>query len=162
MELEGDEIVYVARFPSLHAVSVDLHVGSRLPAFCTAAGRAILSQMEPAEALARLKGVKRSSMTARTVTDIAGLSSALDAARKLGYALNNQEAFVGDVSVAAPLWTHRATRWPPSTSPCPRRDGASTMCWRDWSRHCSRRQPRSIARPSSADFIHPTLPGEIP
>jgi IclR family pca regulon transcriptional regulator len=103
MELEGDEIVYVARFPSLHAVSVDLHVGSRLPAFCTAAGRAILSQMEPAEALARLKGVKRSSMTARTVTDIAGLSSALDAARKLGYALNNQEAFVGDVSVAAPL-----------------------------------------------------------
>ena len=35
MELEGQEIVYVARFPSLHAVSVDLHVGSRLPAFCT-------------------------------------------------------------------------------------------------------------------------------
>lgn len=43
MELEGDEIVYVSHFPSLHAVSVDLHVGSRLPAFCTAAGRAILS-----------------------------------------------------------------------------------------------------------------------
>jgi IclR family pca regulon transcriptional regulator len=108
MELDGDEIVYVARFPSMHAVSVDLHVGSRLPAFCTAAGRAILSQMEPVEALARLKSVKRTGMTARTVTDLHGLAAALDAARKLGYALNNQEAFVGDVSVAAPLLDQHA------------------------------------------------------
>jgi PcaR/PcaU/PobR family beta-ketoadipate pathway transcriptional regulator len=103
MELEGDEIVYVARFPSLHAVSVDLHVGSRLPAFCTAAGRAILSRMEPAEALARLKAARRTAMTPTTVTDLPGLRAALDEAREKGYALNNQEAFVGDISVAAPL-----------------------------------------------------------
>ncbi|TFZ07197.1 IclR family transcriptional regulator [Ramlibacter henchirensis] len=103
MELEGDEIVYVARYPSLHAVSVDLHVGSRLPAFCTAAGRAILSCMEPADALARLKAARRTAMTRHTVTDLAGLRAALGEAREQGYALNNQEAFIGDVSVAAPL-----------------------------------------------------------
>ncbi len=103
MELEGDEIVYVARFPSLHAVSVDLHVGSRLPAFCTAAGRAILSHMDPAEAMARLKGVRRVAMTKRTLTDLPGLCKALQNARERGYALNDQEAFVGDISVAAPL-----------------------------------------------------------
>ncbi len=103
MELEGDEIVYVARFPSLHAVSVDLHVGSRLPAFCTAAGRAILSRMEPAEAQALLRGARRTAMTRSTVTDLAGLRAAIDTAREQGYALNDQEAFVGDVSVAAPL-----------------------------------------------------------
>ena len=61
MELEGDEIVYVARFPSLHAVSVDLHVGSRLPAFCTAAGRAMLAQVDEPQALARLGGARRST-----------------------------------------------------------------------------------------------------
>ncbi|NUO73528.1 MAG: helix-turn-helix domain-containing protein [Frateuria sp.] len=103
MELEGDEIVYVARWPSLHAVSVDLHVGSRLPAWCTAAGRAIFSLLDPADAQARLKAVRRSAMTPFTVTDLAGLRAALDQARELGYALNNQEAFVGDLSVAAPL-----------------------------------------------------------
>lgn len=103
MEMEGDEIVYVSRFPSLHAVSVDLHVGSRLPAFCTAAGRAILSQIDPAEALARLKAAPRTGMTRFTVTDLAGLRQALQAAREQGYALNNQEAFIGDISVAAPL-----------------------------------------------------------
>jgi DNA-binding IclR family transcriptional regulator len=103
MELEGEEIVYVSRFPSLHAVSVDLHVGSRLPAFCTAAGRAILSRMSDADALVHLKAAKRTAMTPRTVTDIPGLVKRLHEARKLGYALNDQEAFVGDISIAAPL-----------------------------------------------------------
>jgi len=107
MELEGDEIVYVARFPSLHAVSVDLHVGSRLPAFCTAAGRAILSQMTPAEVLARLKSMKRTAMTTRTMTDIPGIALEIEAARHRGYAVNNQEAFIGDISVAAPLLNQR-------------------------------------------------------
>lgn len=103
MELEGDDIVYVARFPSLHAVSVDLHVGSRLPAFCTAAGRAILARLPEADAAARLAGAPRKAMTAHSVTDLAGLKRALADARKLGYALNDQEAFLGDVSVAAAL-----------------------------------------------------------
>jgi IclR family transcriptional regulator, pca regulon regulatory protein len=103
MELEGDEIVYVARFPSQHAVSVDLHVGSRLPAFCTAAGRAILSRLPRAQAIAQLEAATRRPMTGRTVTGIQGLQRALAEARRLGYALNDQEAFVGDVSVAAPL-----------------------------------------------------------
>ena len=103
MEMEGDEIVYVARFPSVHAVSVDLHVGSRLPAFCTAAGRAMLARLDPAVATARLARMRRKPMTPRTVTDVAELKRRLADARRLGYALNDQEAFVGDISVAAPL-----------------------------------------------------------
>jgi len=100
MELEGDDIVYVARFPSIHAVSVDLHIGSRLPAFCTAAGRAILAQLPEADALARLGTAKRRAMTTHTTTDLPGLQRILADVRHLGYALNNQEAFIGDVSVA--------------------------------------------------------------
>jgi IclR family pca regulon transcriptional regulator len=103
MELEATEIVYVARFPSLHAVSVDLHVGSRLPAFCTAAGRAILARVEPEEALTVLKQSVRTAMTSKTVTDLKGLAAALADARRLGFALNDQEAFIGDISVAAVL-----------------------------------------------------------
>jgi IclR family pca regulon transcriptional regulator len=103
MELEGEEIVYVLRYPSVHAVSVDLHVGSRLPAYCTAAGRAILAHMDPTQALAHLKAARRTAMTRFTVTDLAGLKRALEAVRAQGYALNDQEAFLGDLSVAAPL-----------------------------------------------------------
>lgn len=103
MELEGDEIVYVARFASMHAVSVDLHVGSRLPAYCTAAGRAILAQFPPDEARVRLATMQRVPMTERTVTTVPELMKRLAEARRLGYALNDQEAFAGDISVAAPL-----------------------------------------------------------
>ncbi|MCC6869377.1 MAG: helix-turn-helix domain-containing protein [Burkholderiales bacterium] len=103
MELEGHDIVYVARFPSVHAVSVDLHVGSRLPAFCTAAGRAILARLPEADARARLAAAPRKAMTARTVTNLAGLAGVLAEVRNCGYALNDQEAFVGDISIAAAL-----------------------------------------------------------
>jgi DNA-binding IclR family transcriptional regulator len=102
-ELEGDEIVYVARFPSRHAVSVDLHVGSRLPAFCTAAGRAMLACLPAAEAEARLAAAPRAPMTDRTVRDLASLMRLLAQARERGYAINDQEAFVGDLSVATAI-----------------------------------------------------------
>ena len=102
-ELEGDEIVYVARFPSRHAVSVDLHVGSRLPAFCTAAGRAMLSHLPPAQAQAILAASARAPMTDRTVRDVPALMRLLAQARERGYAINDQEAFVGDLSVATAL-----------------------------------------------------------
>lgn len=102
-ELDGEEIVYVARFPSRHAVSVDLHVGSRLPAFCTAAGRAMLSCLPPVEAQAILEASRRAPMTDRTVRDVPALMRLLAQARERGYAVNDQEAFVGDLSVATAL-----------------------------------------------------------
>jgi DNA-binding IclR family transcriptional regulator len=103
MKLEGHEIVYVARFPSRHAVSVDLHVGSRLPAYCTAAGRAILARMRPAEARALLSASRRTRLNERTTIDLAGLEKLLARARADGYSVNDQEAFVGDLSVAAAI-----------------------------------------------------------
>ena len=103
MKLEGHEIVYVARFPSRHAVSVDLHVGSRLPAYCTAVGRAILARMRPAEARALLSASRRTRLTERTTIDLAGLEKLLARARADGYSVNDQEAFVGDLSVAAAI-----------------------------------------------------------
>lgn len=102
-ELDGDEIVYVARFPSRHAVSVDLHVGSRLPAFCTAAGRAMLSRLPLEQAQAILAAAHRSPMTDRTVRDVPALMRLLALARERGFAVNDQEAFVGDLSVATAL-----------------------------------------------------------
>ena len=102
MELEGREIVYVSRYPSIHPVSVNLHVGSRLPAFCTAAGRAMLSFLPARQAQSILNG-PRQAMTPHTVTDMLALQALLEQAREDGYVINNQEAFIGDISVAAPI-----------------------------------------------------------
>ena len=46
--LDGDEIVYIARtqVPS-RVMAVDLHIGSRLPAYCTSMGRVLLAYLPP-------------------------------------------------------------------------------------------------------------------
>jgi IclR family transcriptional regulator, pca regulon regulatory protein len=103
MKLEGDEIVYVSRFTSPHPVSVNLHVGSRLPAFCSAAGRAILAHLPPEQAQAIL-GRKRVAMTKHTVTDLKGLNGILDRVRRDMFVINDQEAYLGDISAAAPIF----------------------------------------------------------
>lgn len=103
MELDGSEIVYVLRFPSTHAVSVDLHVGSRLPVFCTAAGRAFLTWL-PADEADRLLSGPRKPMTEHTVTDLDALRAILTQVKRDGYTVNDQEAFIGDISLAAPVF----------------------------------------------------------
>lgn len=103
MELESSDIVYVLRYPSFHAVSVDLHVGSRLPVHCTAAGRVFMAHMV-SEELEALLALPRPKLTEHTITDEAALRQILTQVRQQGYCLNNQEAFLGDISIAAPLF----------------------------------------------------------
>ena len=43
--LSGEDVVYVARVPGRHILSVALHVGTRLPAWCTSMGRVLLSDL---------------------------------------------------------------------------------------------------------------------
>ena len=101
--LAGTEVVFIARFPSRHSVSVDLHIGSRLPAYCTAPGRAILSRLPDDEAKRLIAASDRKALTPNTVTDPRRLWSLLLEARKRGFALNNQESQIGDVAIGAPL-----------------------------------------------------------
>lgn len=101
--LEGVDVVYIARYPSVHAVSVDLRVGSRLPAFCTSPGRAMLARLPADESHGILARSARKAWTANTVTETAKLAAIVDETRKRGYAVNDQETFVGDVSIAAAI-----------------------------------------------------------
>jgi IclR family transcriptional regulator, pca regulon regulatory protein len=101
--LDGTEVTYIVRFPSKHVVSVNLAVGTKLPAFCTAPGRAILAYADPKiveAALARPLLVRRTEFTE---TEPAKLREILKQVKRQGYALCDQEAFVGDISAAAPV-----------------------------------------------------------
>jgi DNA-binding IclR family transcriptional regulator len=101
--LEDTEVVFIARFPSVHPVSVDLHVGSRLPAYCTSPGRAMLARLPEDAARAILQRSALRLLTTHTVTELPRLLSILEQTRKRGYAVNNQETFVGDISIAAAI-----------------------------------------------------------
>ena len=107
--LDDVEVVYISRFPSKHVVSVNLYVGVRLPAFSTAPGRAILANLDEKrsdEILAKSKLVK---MTDATEIRVEKLKHILREVKRNGYALSNQEGFVGDISIAAPVFDESGT-----------------------------------------------------
>ncbi|MCT8970908.1 IclR family transcriptional regulator [Microbaculum marinisediminis] len=103
-EREGEDVVYVLRYPSRHVVSVDLSSGSRLPIYCTAPGRAILAYLDDEEARRILATSDLKSRTPTTKTDPEEILEACARVRAQGYSLTNQEAFVGDISVSAPVF----------------------------------------------------------
>lgn len=103
--LDGDEIVYIARSTVSRVMSDDLHIGSRLPAYCTSIGRVLLAYM-PAEQLEPyLARVVLTPHTARTVSSVEKLRLALRNVRRHGYALVDQEFEVGLRSIAVPVYS---------------------------------------------------------
>ncbi|SEG37561.1 transcriptional regulator, IclR family [Bryocella elongata] len=102
--LDGEEIVYIARTTMTRVMSVDLHIGSRLPAFCTSMGRVLLAYLPQDQLehfLARLQLVQ---YTPRTVNSKEKLRLILRNVRRNGYALCDQEYEVGLRSIAVPVF----------------------------------------------------------
>jgi IclR family pca regulon transcriptional regulator len=101
--LSGEDVVYVARVQGPRIVSLDLHVGARLPAYCTAMGRVLLSGLKPAELDAFLQTISIVRKTEKTITDRNQIAIAVAKARQDGYAILNEELEIGLRSVAVPL-----------------------------------------------------------
>jgi len=105
-ELDGHEIVFVARFPGKHLVNVDFAVGYRLPAVFTASGRTMLSLLDVARQREIVRATPMSSVTSYTETDPKVLMARIDEAAQKGYAIVMNQTLVGDISVAAPITDH--------------------------------------------------------
>jgi DNA-binding IclR family transcriptional regulator len=104
--LDGTDVVFVARLMGRNVLSLDTVVGSRLPAYCSASGVAMLSKMPRKEALAVLDKSDRRAITPATVYKKDDLVKKLDLSAKRGYATTFEEYFHGDLSIAAPILNH--------------------------------------------------------
>jgi IclR family transcriptional regulator, pca regulon regulatory protein len=101
--LQGNEIVYVARISARRIMSTALAVGSRLPAFHTALGRAQLGFLDEAEIWRRLMSLKLEAYTPYTITDVQALFDRVRADQEQGFALVDEELEQGLRSVAVPV-----------------------------------------------------------
>ncbi len=101
--LDGDDIVYVARTTVSRVMAVDLHIGSRLPAYCTSMGRVLLAYLPPEQLEQYLARAVLTPHTTRTITSVEKLRLALRTVRRNGYALVDQELEVGLRSLAVPV-----------------------------------------------------------
>jgi IclR family transcriptional regulator, pca regulon regulatory protein len=103
--LDGDDIVYVARTTVNRVMAVDLHIGSRLPAYCTSMGRILLAYLPTDQLEQYLARVVLTPHTTRTVNSIEKLRLLLRNVRRNGYALCDQEYEVGLRSLAVPVFS---------------------------------------------------------
>lgn len=101
--LADEEVVYVARVAGQRIVSVGLHVGTRLPAYCTSMGRVLLSDLSPQELEAYLARAAIRANTPKTITDRATLAGLIAKARQDGYAAVDEELEIGLCSIAVPV-----------------------------------------------------------
>ena len=86
-------------------IDLDLHVGSRLPAYCTSMGKVLLAflpDLERDEILDRMTLVPRGPNTLTTKT---ALLAELRRIRNTGIAVNNEELAYGLRSVAVPVFS---------------------------------------------------------
>jgi DNA-binding IclR family transcriptional regulator len=79
-----------------------LEVGAAIPWHACALGRAIAAYL-PADQRVSLLATERMPLTGRTKTTRAALGQALAQVRRRGYAVEDQEATVGDAGIAAPI-----------------------------------------------------------
>ncbi|PWF23925.1 IclR family transcriptional regulator [Corticimicrobacter populi] len=106
-EPDGLEMVYVARFVSSQFVPVHMPIGSRIPLYCTASGRAYLSGLPEPQAIELLQASDRTAHTMHTRTALPDLLELLQQARQHGYAINQEELFLGDMTLGAPVYGNR-------------------------------------------------------
>ncbi len=102
--LEGDEVLYVARSATpQRLISVDLSVGSRLPAYCTSMGRILLAALDDAALNDYLEHAELQIKTSRTLHTPAAIRASIDEIRLKGWVIIDQELEVGLRSLAVPL-----------------------------------------------------------
>ena len=101
--LDGSEIVYVLRVPTQKIMTINLSVGSRLPAYCTSMGRILLAGLEAPEVAEILKESDLRALTPHTETRIKHLKEIVEDARHKGWVLVDQELEEGLISLAVPI-----------------------------------------------------------
>lgn len=100
--LDGAEVVCLERIGGSEATTVPSRVGGRMPAYSTAAGKAILAFGDPG-AVEHVLAQGLRPRTARTLTRPNALRAELAAVRERGVAHDREESFRGICCVAAPL-----------------------------------------------------------
>ena len=101
--LKDMSIVYMDVVETDHTVRVVPRVGSRLPAYCTAAGKVQIAYMTDDELNAFYPNRELQQYTASTITDREDLKKVLRTVADQGYAIDNEELDLGVRCVGAPI-----------------------------------------------------------
>ena len=103
-QLQGDDIIYIARVPTKKIMSINLQVGARLPAWITSMGRVQMAYLDQKQQNEMVDRVTFESKTAKTIKTSIALKEELKKVKSQGYALVDQEIEEGVISIAVPIF----------------------------------------------------------
>jgi IclR family pca regulon transcriptional regulator len=105
--LDGGEVLFVDRVRSFRrgpdAGGLDLHTGSRLPAYCTSMGKLLLASLPEDEQRELLSQVKLTKRGPNTITGKRALLDELDEIQSAGFAVDDEELAAGLYAIAVPV-----------------------------------------------------------
>jgi IclR family pca regulon transcriptional regulator len=102
-QLDGSDIVYVARVAVPKLIAIIVRIGTRFPAATTSLGKVLLADRTSDEVATILAEPSRSGVSPQHTPSPAELREQLDEIRERGWALTDQELASGIRSIAAPL-----------------------------------------------------------
>lgn len=106
---DGTDVILIDRVRGrpgrYHHLEFTLHVGSRLPAYCSATGKILLAYLPGRDLDRLLDGVDLERRGPRTLTGRPALRAELERVRRCGIAVNDEELDTALRSIAAPVRT---------------------------------------------------------
>jgi DNA-binding IclR family transcriptional regulator len=102
--LDGTDVVYVACRNGTQGLTFSYRIGMRLPASCTASGKAILSTLAPGALERVFRGKPLQLLTPKSLRDVEALQADLQLVRERGYAVDEQAVREGMCCIGAPIF----------------------------------------------------------
>ncbi len=99
-------VIYLEKVESTRSMRISTMVGGRLPLYCTAVGKAIMSNLPTEELHSMLNRMEFTKYTDRTLCNKESILRSLEKAKSSGYAEESEELEIGLSCVAAPIYNH--------------------------------------------------------
>jgi DNA-binding IclR family transcriptional regulator len=102
--LDGLDVVYMISRPGSHPLGIEIRMGTRLPAFHAATGRAILSTLSPEHLDEKFARFPRIKLTAKTEMSVQKIRKKLAQTAQDGYSIDDEEVREGMLAYGAPVF----------------------------------------------------------
>jgi DNA-binding IclR family transcriptional regulator len=102
--MDGREVLYLDVMESSHTFRLVSQVGIRRPLYCTALGKAMLAFIPEEELQYFFSGMTFERFTPQTIKSAPQLRKDLSVVRQRGYAIDNEEAYLGSRCISAPVF----------------------------------------------------------
>lgn len=101
--LDGDEVLCIAGAVRRGLMSLDVATGSRLPVYCTAAGRVLLAALPEDQLPVHLERIELKALTAKTILSREVLTSDVRRVREQEFSIIDEELEAGIRAIALPI-----------------------------------------------------------